>query len=113
MLTESGAVKHNMAVKFTSNHKTREWWYNEEAYQPGLCRDVEKKSHNTTVERILSVRDSYGSVGNGFLCECVCVATEEPAAERKPSFLIPSGASSSKTVLRGQVLEMECIAEGL
>ncbi|XP_076589923.1 neuronal cell adhesion molecule-like isoform X3 [Chaetodon auriga] len=39
--------------------------------------------------------------------------SEEPADERKPSFLIPSGPSSSKTVLRGQVLEMECIAEGL
>uniref|UniRef100_A0A667WM97 Neuronal cell adhesion molecule n=1 Tax=Myripristis murdjan TaxID=586833 RepID=A0A667WM97_9TELE len=33
--------------------------------------------------------------------------------DRKPSFLIPSGPSSSKMVLRGQVLEMECIAEGL
>ncbi|XP_019128215.2 neuronal cell adhesion molecule isoform X13 [Larimichthys crocea] len=39
--------------------------------------------------------------------------SEEPADERRPSFLIPSGPSSSKTVLRGQVLEMECIAEGL
>ncbi|XP_073327718.1 neuronal cell adhesion molecule-like isoform X5 [Pagrus major] len=37
----------------------------------------------------------------------------EPADERKPTFLVPSGPSSSKTVLRGQVLEMECIAEGL
>uniref|UniRef100_A0A8C9ZZB7 Neuronal cell adhesion molecule-like n=1 Tax=Sander lucioperca TaxID=283035 RepID=A0A8C9ZZB7_SANLU len=36
-----------------------------------------------------------------------------PADERKPTFLIPSGPSSSKMVLRGQVLEMECIAEGL
>uniref|UniRef100_A0A667WJN5 Neuronal cell adhesion molecule n=1 Tax=Myripristis murdjan TaxID=586833 RepID=A0A667WJN5_9TELE len=36
-----------------------------------------------------------------------------PADDRKPSFLIPSGPSSSKMVLRGQVLEMECIAEGL
>uniref|UniRef100_A0A8D3A6V5 Neuronal cell adhesion molecule n=1 Tax=Scophthalmus maximus TaxID=52904 RepID=A0A8D3A6V5_SCOMX len=33
--------------------------------------------------------------------------------ERRPTFLIPSGSSSSKVVLRGQVLEMECIAEGL
>ncbi|XP_041794436.1 neuronal cell adhesion molecule-like isoform X3 [Chelmon rostratus] len=39
--------------------------------------------------------------------------SEEPADDRKPSFLIPSGPSSSKTVLRGQVLEMECIAEAL
>ncbi|XP_029909465.1 neuronal cell adhesion molecule-like [Myripristis murdjan] len=39
--------------------------------------------------------------------------SEAPADDRKPSFLIPSGPSSSKMVLRGQVLEMECIAEGL
>ncbi|XP_034031999.1 neuronal cell adhesion molecule-like isoform X5 [Thalassophryne amazonica] len=39
--------------------------------------------------------------------------SEDPADERKPVFLIPSGPSSSKLVLRGQVLEMECIAEGL
>lgn len=39
--------------------------------------------------------------------------SEEPADERKPTFLVPSGPSSSKTVLRGQVLEMECIPEGL
>ncbi|KAM8750866.1 neuronal cell adhesion molecule-like isoform 2-T2 [Acanthopagrus schlegelii] len=39
--------------------------------------------------------------------------SEEPADDRKPTFLVPSGPSSSKTVLRGQVLEMECIAEGL
>ncbi|TMS05363.1 Neuronal cell adhesion molecule [Larimichthys crocea] len=43
----------------------------------------------------------------------VKVLNKEPADERRPSFLIPSGPSSSKTVLRGQVLEMECIAEGL
>uniref|UniRef100_A0A8C6WVI5 Neuronal cell adhesion molecule n=1 Tax=Neogobius melanostomus TaxID=47308 RepID=A0A8C6WVI5_9GOBI len=34
-------------------------------------------------------------------------------SERRPTFLTPSGQSSSKVVLRGQVLEMECIAEGL
>ncbi|XP_049928953.1 neuronal cell adhesion molecule-like isoform X2 [Epinephelus moara] len=39
--------------------------------------------------------------------------SEDPADERRPTFLIPSGPSSSKMVLRGQVLEMECIAEGL
>ncbi|XP_036963692.1 neuronal cell adhesion molecule-like isoform X9 [Acanthopagrus latus] len=43
----------------------------------------------------------------------VKVLNKEPADERKPTFLVPSGPSSSKTVLRGQVLEMECIAEGL
>uniref|UniRef100_A0A3B4VLH3 Neuronal cell adhesion molecule n=1 Tax=Seriola dumerili TaxID=41447 RepID=A0A3B4VLH3_SERDU len=38
---------------------------------------------------------------------------KDPVEERKPTFLIPSGPSSSKMVLRGQVLEIECIAEGL
>ncbi|XP_029697859.1 neuronal cell adhesion molecule-like isoform X10 [Takifugu rubripes] len=41
----------------------------------------------------------------------VKVLTKAPAEERKPAFLIPS--RPSMTVLRGQVLEMECIAEGL
>ncbi|XP_049579479.1 neuronal cell adhesion molecule isoform X9 [Syngnathus scovelli] len=39
--------------------------------------------------------------------------SEEPADERKPTFLLPLEATSSKMVLRGQVLEMECFAEGL
>ncbi|CAN9498949.1 unnamed protein product [Ophioblennius macclurei] len=39
--------------------------------------------------------------------------SEAAANERRPTFLIPSGSSSSKMVLRGHVLEMECIAEGL
>ncbi|XP_061629790.1 neuronal cell adhesion molecule-like isoform X21 [Phyllopteryx taeniolatus] len=43
----------------------------------------------------------------------VKVLNQEPVDERKPTFLIPSGPSRSKMVLRGQVLEMECIAEGL
>uniref|UniRef100_A0A667WB10 Neuronal cell adhesion molecule n=1 Tax=Myripristis murdjan TaxID=586833 RepID=A0A667WB10_9TELE len=43
----------------------------------------------------------------------VKVLNRKSAYDRKPSFLIPSGPSSSKMVLRGQVLEMECIAEGL
>ncbi|XP_024911949.1 neuronal cell adhesion molecule isoform X3 [Cynoglossus semilaevis] len=43
----------------------------------------------------------------------VRVINQDPIEERRPTFLIPSGSSSSKMVLRGQVLEMECIAEGL
>ncbi|KAM7414914.1 hypothetical protein PAMA_019636 [Pampus argenteus] len=43
----------------------------------------------------------------------VKVLNQNPVEERRPVFLIPSGPSSSKMVLRGQVLEMECIAEGL
>ncbi|XP_037110301.1 neuronal cell adhesion molecule-like isoform X19 [Syngnathus acus] len=43
----------------------------------------------------------------------VKVLNQEPADERKPTFLLPLEATSSKMVLRGQVLEMECFAEGL
>ncbi|XP_029951728.1 neuronal cell adhesion molecule-like isoform X3 [Salarias fasciatus] len=39
--------------------------------------------------------------------------SEAPAGAREPTFLVPSGSSSFKTVLRGHTLEMECIAEGL
>ncbi|XP_066524777.1 neuronal cell adhesion molecule-like isoform X13 [Hoplias malabaricus] len=38
---------------------------------------------------------------------------DAPAEERSPSFLVPTGSTSSKLVLRGQVLELECIADGL
>uniref|UniRef100_A0A096LV94 Neuronal cell adhesion molecule n=1 Tax=Poecilia formosa TaxID=48698 RepID=A0A096LV94_POEFO len=43
----------------------------------------------------------------------VKVLNQAPVDDRKPTFLIPSGHSSYKMVLRGHVLEMECIAEGL
>uniref|UniRef100_A0A3B3WQ72 Neuronal cell adhesion molecule n=1 Tax=Poecilia mexicana TaxID=48701 RepID=A0A3B3WQ72_9TELE len=43
----------------------------------------------------------------------VKVLKQAPVDDRKPTFLIPSGHSSYKMVLRGHVLEMECIAEGL
>lgn len=38
---------------------------------------------------------------------------DSPSGERRPTFLVPSGASSSAMVLRGDVLQLECIAEGL
>ncbi|XP_072124073.1 neuronal cell adhesion molecule a isoform X4 [Mobula birostris] len=43
----------------------------------------------------------------------VKVMTHSPAGERRPTILTPRGTSSRKTVLRGQVLYLECIAEGL
>uniref|UniRef100_A0A3B3THM9 Neuronal cell adhesion molecule n=1 Tax=Poecilia latipinna TaxID=48699 RepID=A0A3B3THM9_9TELE len=43
----------------------------------------------------------------------VKVLNQAPVDDRKPTFLIPSGHSSYKMVLRGHVLKMECIAEGL
>ncbi|KAM8973600.1 neuronal cell adhesion molecule isoform 4-T4 [Pelodytes ibericus] len=41
------------------------------------------------------------------------VLSNSPAGERRPSLLLPKGAISNKTVLRGEVLLLECIAEGL
>ncbi|XP_048866295.1 neuronal cell adhesion molecule-like isoform X12 [Brienomyrus brachyistius] len=43
----------------------------------------------------------------------VRVLNDSPSGERRPTFLVPSGASSSAMVLRGDVLQLECIAEGL
>ncbi|XP_078804635.1 neuronal cell adhesion molecule isoform X19 [Oryzias latipes] len=42
----------------------------------------------------------------------VKVLNQAPADERMPSFLIPKDRHSSKVVLRGHKLDMECIAEG-
>ncbi|XP_051975216.1 neuronal cell adhesion molecule-like isoform X9 [Xyrauchen texanus] len=39
--------------------------------------------------------------------------SDNPSEERAPTFMTPSGSSSSKLVLRGETLEMECIADGL
>uniref|UniRef100_A0A4W4H0S7 Neuronal cell adhesion molecule n=1 Tax=Electrophorus electricus TaxID=8005 RepID=A0A4W4H0S7_ELEEL len=41
------------------------------------------------------------------------LTSDEPLEERQPVFLVPSDFVSAKLVLRGQVLELECIAEGL
>nr|XP_014349964.1 PREDICTED: neuronal cell adhesion molecule isoform X2 [Latimeria chalumnae] len=43
----------------------------------------------------------------------VKVLSNSPVGERRPSLLTPTGTTSSKTVLRGHVLSLECIAEGL
>ncbi|KAL4612744.1 neuronal cell adhesion molecule-like isoform X10 [Arapaima gigas] len=43
----------------------------------------------------------------------VNVLNSDPAGERRPSFLVPHGSTSTAMVLRGEVLELECIAEGL
>ncbi|XP_051975219.1 neuronal cell adhesion molecule-like isoform X11 [Xyrauchen texanus] len=43
----------------------------------------------------------------------VRVLNNNPSEERAPTFMTPSGSSSSKLVLRGETLEMECIADGL
>uniref|UniRef100_A0A671RTE7 Neural cell adhesion molecule L1 n=1 Tax=Sinocyclocheilus anshuiensis TaxID=1608454 RepID=A0A671RTE7_9TELE len=39
--------------------------------------------------------------------------SDKPVDERAPVFMVPSESVSSKMVLRGEILEMECIADGL
>ncbi|XP_014901107.1 neuronal cell adhesion molecule a isoform X4 [Poecilia latipinna] len=43
----------------------------------------------------------------------VVVLNSNPEGERRPGFKLPSGSTSNKMVLRGETLELECIAEGL
>ncbi|XP_043083890.1 neuronal cell adhesion molecule isoform X11 [Puntigrus tetrazona] len=43
----------------------------------------------------------------------VRVLDNNPSEERAPVFMVPSESVSSRMVLRGEVLEMECIADGL
>ncbi|XP_038843980.1 neuronal cell adhesion molecule-like isoform X3 [Salvelinus namaycush] len=43
----------------------------------------------------------------------VKVLDSDPSGERRPSFMAPPGQSSTQMALRGGVLELECIAEGL
>ncbi|XP_061922530.1 neuronal cell adhesion molecule a isoform X6 [Entelurus aequoreus] len=43
----------------------------------------------------------------------VTVQETNPAREQGPGFLTPLGATSTKMVLRGETLQLECIAEGL
>ncbi|XP_015251604.1 PREDICTED: neuronal cell adhesion molecule-like isoform X12 [Cyprinodon variegatus] len=43
----------------------------------------------------------------------VTVLTNNPKGERRPGFMWPVGEMSTKMVLRGETLELECIAEGL
>ncbi|XP_018602887.1 neuronal cell adhesion molecule a isoform X12 [Scleropages formosus] len=39
--------------------------------------------------------------------------SDSPAGERPPKLMVPHGTTSTAMVLRGEVLELECIAEGL
>uniref|UniRef100_A0A667Y8Y7 Neural cell adhesion molecule L1 n=1 Tax=Myripristis murdjan TaxID=586833 RepID=A0A667Y8Y7_9TELE len=43
----------------------------------------------------------------------VTVLDSNPVGDRKPGFMAPLGATSTNMVLRGETLELECIAEGL
>ncbi|XP_037551584.1 neuronal cell adhesion molecule a [Nematolebias whitei] len=43
----------------------------------------------------------------------VTVLDSSSKGERRPGFMLPFGATSTKMVLKGETLELECIAEGL
>uniref|UniRef100_A0A7N8XMJ5 Neuronal cell adhesion molecule a n=1 Tax=Mastacembelus armatus TaxID=205130 RepID=A0A7N8XMJ5_9TELE len=43
----------------------------------------------------------------------VTVLSNSPEGEHHPGFMLPLGPTSTKMVLRGETLELECIAEGL
>uniref|UniRef100_A0A7N6AYJ0 Neural cell adhesion molecule L1 n=1 Tax=Anabas testudineus TaxID=64144 RepID=A0A7N6AYJ0_ANATE len=43
----------------------------------------------------------------------VSVLNNNPEGERRPGFMMPLGPTSTKLVLRGETLVLECIAEGL
>ncbi|XP_018620980.1 neuronal cell adhesion molecule-like isoform X10 [Scleropages formosus] len=66
--------------------------------QPITVKVLSMDAINETMAAFLNDTDFFG---------------DSPVGERRPSFVVPTGASSSKMVLRGDVLEMECIAEGL
>uniref|UniRef100_A0A673BRE0 Neural cell adhesion molecule L1 n=1 Tax=Sphaeramia orbicularis TaxID=375764 RepID=A0A673BRE0_9TELE len=63
--------------------------------QPISVTVLEMETMNETVAALYNVTDFY-SVG-----------------ERRPGFMMPLGVTSTKMVLRGETLELECIAEGL
>nr|XP_046234895.1 neuronal cell adhesion molecule a isoform X8 [Scatophagus argus] len=43
----------------------------------------------------------------------VTVMDNRPEGEHRPGFMMPLGATSTKMVLKGETLELECVAEGL
>ncbi|XP_042191598.1 neuronal cell adhesion molecule a isoform X4 [Callorhinchus milii] len=55
-----------------------------------------------------AINETYAAISNG-----TELSGDSPAGERKPSILSPKGTRSNKMVLRGQILYLECIAEGL
>ncbi|XP_072257603.1 neuronal cell adhesion molecule isoform X19 [Pyxicephalus adspersus] len=66
--------------------------------QPISLKVLSTDSMNETIAANLTDTDFYG---------------DSPAENRSPSLLVPTGHTSNRTVLRGEVLLLECIAEGL
>uniref|UniRef100_A0A8K9XTC9 Neuronal cell adhesion molecule n=1 Tax=Oncorhynchus mykiss TaxID=8022 RepID=A0A8K9XTC9_ONCMY len=69
--------------------------------QPITVKVLDMDAINETVAAL------YNYTNNLFVGEY------SPSEERRPSFMAPLGRSSTQMALRGGVLELECIAEGL
>ncbi|XP_061570995.1 neuronal cell adhesion molecule a isoform X9 [Cololabis saira] len=66
--------------------------------QPISVTVLDMETMNETVAALYNITDFYRG---------------SPDGERHPGFMLPLGATSTKMVLRGETLELECIAEGL
>ncbi|XP_077957950.1 neuronal cell adhesion molecule a isoform X20 [Gasterosteus aculeatus] len=66
--------------------------------QPISVTVLDMQTMNETVASLYNFTDFY---------------VDSPDGERRPRFMMPQGATSTKMVLRGETLELECIADGL
>ncbi|XP_040005516.1 neuronal cell adhesion molecule a isoform X1 [Xiphias gladius] len=66
--------------------------------QPISVTVLDMETMNETVAALYNFTDFYSG---------------DPVGERRPGFMLPLGPTSTKMVLRGETLELECIAEGL
>ncbi|XP_061770259.1 neuronal cell adhesion molecule a isoform X7 [Nerophis ophidion] len=67
----------------------------------------QKQPISVTVQEIDTMNETVAALYN------ITTFSANPAREQRPGFLTPLGATSTKMVLRGETLELECIAEGL
>ncbi|XP_061922536.1 neuronal cell adhesion molecule a isoform X12 [Entelurus aequoreus] len=67
----------------------------------------QKQPISVTVQEIDTMNETVAALYN------VTTFSANPAREQGPGFLTPLGATSTKMVLRGETLQLECIAEGL
>uniref|UniRef100_A0A8C9ZSD0 Neural cell adhesion molecule L1 n=1 Tax=Sander lucioperca TaxID=283035 RepID=A0A8C9ZSD0_SANLU len=68
--------------------------------QPISVTVLDMETMNETVAALYNVTDFYSG-------------EYSPDGERRPGFMTPLGITSTKMVLRGETLELECIADGL
>ncbi|XP_054862553.1 neuronal cell adhesion molecule a isoform X9 [Amphiprion ocellaris] len=66
--------------------------------QPISVTVLDMETINATVAALYNITDFYSG---------------SPEGERRPGFMLPLGTTSTQMVLRGETLELECIADGL